>query len=195
MMKEKVGCRRIRIIFLARAGLPDIRPYDLRHTCATLLLLAGEDVKVVSERLGHSTTRLTHDTYQHFLPGMQARAAAKINAVLSVPRQQAATGAPVGGGQTGTYGLDRGRKTCMMLEKGEAGLCHRTFCRKQLWRMMDNNRSRLKRSIRTETLGSPVRSRLRPLTYGQSPWLTLRDPSTGSSAGIDRGDKQSNRGL
>lgn len=67
---------------LARAGLPDIRPYDLRHTCASLLLLAGEDTKVVSERLGHSTTRLTQDTYQHVLPGMQARAAAKINAIL-----------------------------------------------------------------------------------------------------------------
>ncbi len=72
---------------LTRAGLPDIRPYDLRHTCATLLLLTGEDTKVVSERLGHSTTRLTQDTYQHVLPGMQARAAAKINAILSAGRE------------------------------------------------------------------------------------------------------------
>ena len=72
---------------LASAGLPDIRPYDLRHTCATLLLLTGEDTKVVSERLGHSTTRLTQDTYQHVLPGMQARAAEKINAILSAGRE------------------------------------------------------------------------------------------------------------
>jgi integrase len=71
---------------LARAGLPDIRPYDLRHTCATLLLLAGEDVKVVSERLGHSTCRLTLDTYQHVLPGMQERAAAKLDAIFRAPR-------------------------------------------------------------------------------------------------------------
>ena len=75
---------------LARAELPDIRPYDLRHTCATLLLLAGVDVKVVSERLGHSTTRLTLDTYQHVLPGMQKHAAAKIDAILSAARGQQA---------------------------------------------------------------------------------------------------------
>jgi integrase len=57
---------------LRRAGLPRIRPYDLRHTAATLLLLAGESTKVVSERLGHSTATLTLDTYQHVLPGMHA---------------------------------------------------------------------------------------------------------------------------
>jgi hypothetical protein len=71
---------------LERAGLPDIRPYDLRHTCATLLLLAGEDVKVVAGRLGHSTTVLTQNTYQHVLPGMQERAAAKLNAIFTAPR-------------------------------------------------------------------------------------------------------------
>lgn len=67
---------------LDRAGLPRIRPYDLRHTGATLLLLAGEDAKVVSERLGHSTTRQTQDTYQHVLPGMQERAAAKLDIIF-----------------------------------------------------------------------------------------------------------------
>ena len=36
---------------LKTAGLPDIRLYDLRHSCATLLLPAGENPKVVSERL------------------------------------------------------------------------------------------------------------------------------------------------
>ena len=40
---------------LVRAGLPDIRLHDLRHTCATLLLLADQPAKVVSERLGHSS--------------------------------------------------------------------------------------------------------------------------------------------
>jgi hypothetical protein len=46
------------------------------------LLLAGEDSKIVSERLGHSSTRLTQDTYHHVLPGMQERAAAKLNAIF-----------------------------------------------------------------------------------------------------------------
>lgn len=40
---------------LKRAGLPeDIRLYDLRHTCASLLLQADVHPKVVSERLGHA---------------------------------------------------------------------------------------------------------------------------------------------
>jgi integrase len=63
-------------------ALPPIRPYDLRHTGATLLLLAGESPKVVSERLGHSTITLTMDTYSHVLPGMQERAASKLDAIL-----------------------------------------------------------------------------------------------------------------
>lgn len=70
LRKSNVLRRSFRPI-LKRAGLPAIRPYDLRHSSATLLLLAGEDTKVVSERLGHSTCRLTQDVYQHVLPGMQ----------------------------------------------------------------------------------------------------------------------------
>ena len=62
--------------------LPEIRPYDLRHTSATVPLLAGESPKVVSERLGHSTVTLTLDTYSHVLPGMQERAASKLDAIL-----------------------------------------------------------------------------------------------------------------
>ena len=42
---------------LDKAKLEDIRTYDLRHSCATLLLAAGENPKVVSERLGHAFSR------------------------------------------------------------------------------------------------------------------------------------------
>jgi integrase len=62
--------------------LPKIRFHDLRHTCATLLLLADENVKVVSERLGHASVTLTLDTYSHVLPEMQRRAADKMDAIL-----------------------------------------------------------------------------------------------------------------
>ena len=61
---------------------PAFRIYDLRHTCATLLLLAGESLKVVSERLGHATITLTADTYSHVLPTMQRAAAAKLDAMF-----------------------------------------------------------------------------------------------------------------
>ena len=48
--------------------------HDLRHTHATLLLLKNVPVKVVSERLGHSTIAMTQDTYAHVLPEMQEKA-------------------------------------------------------------------------------------------------------------------------
>ena len=57
------------------AGLPRIRLHDVRHTHATLLLKAGVPLKVVSERLGHSTPAFTMTVYQHVLPGMQRDAA------------------------------------------------------------------------------------------------------------------------
>lgn len=66
-----------------RSGLPRIRLHDLRHTHATLLLKAGVPIKVVSERLGHSTPGFTMATYQHVLPGMQAEAAKTFAALLS----------------------------------------------------------------------------------------------------------------
>ena len=58
-----------------RSGQPRIRFHDLRHTHATLLLKAGVPIKVVSERLGHSTPGFTMATYQHIIPGMQEEAA------------------------------------------------------------------------------------------------------------------------
>jgi integrase len=68
---------------LERAGLPKtVRLYDLRHTCATLLLAANEHPKVVSERLGHASVTLTLDTYSHVLPTMQEAASEKLERIL-----------------------------------------------------------------------------------------------------------------
>jgi integrase len=68
---------------LARAKLsPTLRLYDLRHSCATLLLSAGENPKVVSERLGHASIVLTLDTYSHVLPSMQQAATEKLERIL-----------------------------------------------------------------------------------------------------------------
>ncbi len=77
---------------LRRAGLgAEVRFHDLRHTCATLLLMADENVKVVSERLGHASIQITLDTYSHVLPTMQKRAAEKMHRILGyVPAPTAA---------------------------------------------------------------------------------------------------------
>jgi integrase len=48
---------------LKKAGLPYIRPHDLRHAAATLLLLEGVQPLVVSERLGHASVAFTLSTY------------------------------------------------------------------------------------------------------------------------------------
>ena len=67
---------------LAKSTLPRIRLHDLRHTHASILLKAGVPVKVVSERLGHSSPAFTMTVYQHVLPGMQADAAATFSTVV-----------------------------------------------------------------------------------------------------------------
>ncbi len=69
-----------------RSGLPRIRFHDLRHTHATLLLKARIPIKVVSERLGHSTPGFTMASYQHVLPGMQAEAAMTFAELLATPK-------------------------------------------------------------------------------------------------------------
>jgi len=67
---------------LEKAELPRIRLYDLRHSCATLLLAENEHPKVVSERLGHASVTLTLDTYSHVLPTMQQGATARLEKLL-----------------------------------------------------------------------------------------------------------------
>jgi len=68
---------------LRKAGLPECRFHDLRHTSATLLLAEGVHPKVVQERLGHSQISVTLDTYSHVLPTRQAEAAGKFDDMLA----------------------------------------------------------------------------------------------------------------
>jgi integrase len=64
---------------LQKAGLPDVRFHDLRHSTATLLLSKGVHPKIVQEILGHSEISMTLDTYSHVLPTMQQEAINKLN--------------------------------------------------------------------------------------------------------------------
>lgn len=68
---------------LKRAGLPEIRFHDLRHTCATLLLGSGHNPKLVQELLGHASIAMTLDRYSHVMPGMAEQTAAAMEAALS----------------------------------------------------------------------------------------------------------------
>jgi integrase len=67
---------------LKRAKQPSIRLHDLRHTHATHMLAAGIHPKVVQERLGHSSIKITLDLYSHVTPGMQKAAASRVAELL-----------------------------------------------------------------------------------------------------------------
>ena len=67
---------------LKKAGLPEIRFHDLRHTCATLLLGRGVHPKIVQELLGHATIAMTLDNYSHYLPSMGDQASGAMGDAL-----------------------------------------------------------------------------------------------------------------
>lgn len=60
--------------------------HTMRHQYASLLVAAGENVKVVQYLLGHSSAQITMDTYSHLLPGAHLGAAAKIEDALGEKR-------------------------------------------------------------------------------------------------------------
>jgi integrase len=72
--------------------LPRVRYHDLRHSHATHMLASGVHPKVAQERLGHSHVGITLDLYSHVLPGMQADAAAKVDASIRAAIDRAAKG-------------------------------------------------------------------------------------------------------
>jgi integrase len=77
-VKTVARCRRE----VGEDTLPTIRLHDLRHTHATILLRDRENVKVVSERLGHASVTVTLSVYAHVMPGDQRQAAARFAALV-----------------------------------------------------------------------------------------------------------------
>ena len=76
---------RITVLFgrlVESCGLSRVRLHDLRHSSASLILAAGVHPKIVSERLGHSSTSITLDLYSHVIPGLQEEAAAKLGEMI-----------------------------------------------------------------------------------------------------------------
>ena len=68
---------------IERAGLPDSRFHDLRHTYAVSSLRAGDDVKTVQENLGHHTAAFTLDQYGHVTDTMREASARRMEAFYS----------------------------------------------------------------------------------------------------------------
>jgi integrase len=61
------------------AGLAPLRLHDLRHTCASLAIAAGADVKVLQRMLGHASAAITLDRYGHLMPGQAESVAERLD--------------------------------------------------------------------------------------------------------------------
>lgn len=74
--------RRHWLPLLGRAGLPEVRIHDLRHTHASIALSRGASVVDVASRLGHADTSTTLRRYAHTLPGGGRAVADKVSDAL-----------------------------------------------------------------------------------------------------------------
>jgi integrase len=81
-LEERNVLRRFQTICEANE-LPKLRVYDLRHTHASLLIHEGVHPKKISERLGHSSIKLTMDTYGHLFEGSDRDSADKMEKLLA----------------------------------------------------------------------------------------------------------------
>ena len=59
-----------------------MRFHDLRHAAASIMLAAGEQPRVVMERLGHNQISTTLDIYGHILPEQDRGVADRMGAAL-----------------------------------------------------------------------------------------------------------------
>jgi integrase len=73
-------------------GIDGVRLHDLRHTCASLAISAGANVKVVQKLLGHKTAVLTLDRYGHLFPDDLDAVATAFDAAAQSAADQLRTG-------------------------------------------------------------------------------------------------------
>ena len=70
-------------VLLKKHGLRKIRFHDLRHTCASLLVALGENMKVIQAYMGHSTMSVTADIYSHLDVSATSVASMKLASLIS----------------------------------------------------------------------------------------------------------------
>ena len=64
---------------MRKAGFRQIHVQDLRHTFASLSIQNGESLAYVREQMGHSSIKMTVDTYGHLVPGGNKAAVDKLD--------------------------------------------------------------------------------------------------------------------
>ena len=72
-----------------KAGLARLRPYDLRHSHASLLIDIGAHPKAISERMGHTEIGVTMNVYGHLFEGKQRELTSDLDELLGRVRAEA----------------------------------------------------------------------------------------------------------
>lgn len=73
--------RRVWAPAFTTANIEPLRLHDLRHTCASLAIAAGADIKVLQAMLGHKSATTTLDLYGHLMPGQMEAVADRLDAI------------------------------------------------------------------------------------------------------------------
>ena len=76
-------CGKIIKKVLEKHGLSKLTFHELRHTCATVLLESGINIKAVSERMGHANSRVTMEIYAHVFEQTKKESANTFNAIIN----------------------------------------------------------------------------------------------------------------
>jgi len=79
---EPMDDSKVRKVFarlLVKSGLAQRNLHFLRHTFASLLLQQGESLKYVQDQMGHSSIKMTADTYGHLVPGGNRQAVDRLD--------------------------------------------------------------------------------------------------------------------
>lgn len=70
-------------VLCKQAGVPDISMHCLRHTHASILLVNEVSIQTIAQRLGHSSTQTTQETYLHIIKELEQKDEQKMMAALS----------------------------------------------------------------------------------------------------------------
>ena len=75
-----------------RAGMPGTRFHDLRHFFASQLIANGETAAHVRDQMGHSSIKVTFDTYGHLFPGRGKDASDRYEKAMRDAREKSKAG-------------------------------------------------------------------------------------------------------
>lgn len=80
---NKNFCNRVWYPLLRHLDLAQRRPYQMRHTAATLWLASGENPEWIAKQLGHTSTEMLFKTYSRYVPNLTRQDGSAFERVLT----------------------------------------------------------------------------------------------------------------